>query len=66
MSLRSAHSRKTASNSTDRLENYRKLLRELAFEQRKHDKAASADVKRRWKQIQKAQRAIYKKQDRSG
>jgi ribosome biogenesis GTPase len=44
----------------DRLENYRKLLRELAFEERKHDKAASANVKRRWKQIQKAQRDMYK------
>lgn len=46
--------------SADRLENYRKLLRELAFEERKHDKAASANVKRRWKQIQKEQRAIFK------
>jgi len=52
--------------SADRLENYRKLLRELAFEERKRDKAASANVKRRWKQIQKAQRAMYKKHDRSG
>ena len=37
---------------------------ELAFEERKHDKAASANVKRRWKQIQKAQRDMYK--SRSG
>ena len=44
----------------DRLENYRKLLRELAFEERKHDKAASANVKRRWKQIHKAQNEMYK------
>jgi ribosome biogenesis GTPase len=44
----------------DRLDNYRKLLRELAFEERKHDKAAAANVKRRWKQIHKAQRDIYK------
>ena len=47
----------------DRLENYRKLLRELAFEERKHDKAASANVKRRWKQIHKAQRDMYKARD---
>jgi ribosome biogenesis GTPase len=46
--------------TADRLENYRKLLRELAFEERKHDKAASATVKRRWKQIHKAQRAMNK------
>jgi ribosome biogenesis GTPase len=52
--------------SADRLENYRKLLRELAFEERKHDKAASANVKRRWKQIQKEQRALSKRRDGSG
>ena len=50
--------------SADRLENYRKLLRELAFEERKHDKAASANVKRRWKQIHKAQRDMYKVKDK--
>ena len=44
----------------DRLESYRKLQRELAFEERKHDKVASANVKRRWKQIHKAQRKAYK------
>jgi ribosome biogenesis GTPase len=44
----------------DRLDNYRKLLRELAFEERKHDKAASANVKRRWKQIHKAQKEMSK------
>jgi ribosome biogenesis GTPase len=50
--------------SADRLENYRKLLRELAFEERKHDKAASANIKRRWKQIHKAQRDMYKVKDK--
>ncbi len=44
----------------DRLESYRKLQRELAFEERKHDKAASANVKRRWKQVHKAHRAMQK------
>ena len=52
--------------TADRLENYRRLLRELAFEERKHDKAASANVKRRWRQIQMAQRAMYKRRDESG
>jgi ribosome biogenesis GTPase len=45
----------------DRLENYRKLLREIAFEERKGDKAASANVKRRWKQIHKAQKQMDKR-----
>ena len=42
--------------AADRLEHYRKMIRELAFEERKRDKAASANVKRRWKQIHKAMR----------
>jgi ribosome biogenesis GTPase len=46
--------------AADRLDNYRKLLRELAFEARKHDKAASANVKRRWKHLHKAQRDMYR------
>jgi ribosome biogenesis GTPase len=48
----------------DRLANYQRLRREVAFEDRKHDKAAMANVKRRWKQIHKAQRAFYR--DRNG
>jgi ribosome biogenesis GTPase len=44
----------------DRLESYRRLQRELAFEERKRDPAASANVKRRWKQIHKAQKEMYK------
>ena len=46
--------------TADRLEHYRKMVRELAFEERKRDKAANANAKRRWKQIQKAQREMYK------
>jgi ribosome biogenesis GTPase len=49
--------------AADRLEHYRKMVRELAFEERKRDKAASANVKRRWKQIQKAHRAMYKNRE---
>ena len=48
----------------DRLENYRRLGREAAFEERKRDKAAAAETKRRWKQIHQAQRAMYKERDR--
>ena len=48
----------------DRLANYRRLLREVAFEARKRDKAGAADVKRRWKQSTKAARAMYKDRDR--
>jgi ribosome biogenesis GTPase len=49
----------------DRLANYRRLVRETAFEERKRDKAAAAETKRRWKQIHKAQRALYKNRERS-
>ena len=34
--------------SADRLEHYRRMIRELAFEERKRDKAANANTKRRW------------------
>jgi ribosome biogenesis GTPase len=42
--------------SADRLEHYRRMIRELAFEERKRDKAVNANTKRRWKQIHKAMR----------
>jgi ribosome biogenesis GTPase / thiamine phosphate phosphatase len=48
----------------DRLANYQRLLRETAFENRKHDKAAAAETKRRWKQLHKAQRALYRDRNR--
>jgi ribosome biogenesis GTPase / thiamine phosphate phosphatase len=48
----------------DRLEHYRRLGREAAFEERKRNKAFAADEKRRWKQIHMAQRALYKDRDR--
>jgi len=48
----------------DRLENYRRLARETAFEDRKRDKAAAAEHKRRWKQLHQAQKALYRSRDR--
>ena len=49
----------------DRLEHYRRLGREAAFEERKRNKAFAANVKRRWKQIAQAQKALYKDRFRS-
>ena len=48
----------------DRLESYRRLGREAAFEERKRNKAAASEEKRRWKQIHQAQRALYRNRDR--
>ena len=48
----------------DRVESYRRLQREVAFEMRKSDKAAAADEKRRWKRITQAQRARYRLRER--
>ncbi len=49
----------------DRLENFHRLAREAAYEARKHDKVEAANVKRRWKQIHKAARAMYRDRERS-
>jgi ribosome biogenesis GTPase / thiamine phosphate phosphatase len=48
----------------DRLENYRRLVREAAYEDRKRDKAAAAEHKRKWKQLHQAARALYRDRDR--
>jgi ribosome biogenesis GTPase len=48
----------------DRLENYRHLLREAAFEERKRDKAAAASHKKEWKRLAQAQKALYRSRDR--
>ena len=48
----------------DRLENFQRLGREAAYEARKHDKAAAAEQKRRWKQLGQAQKAMYRDRDR--
>ena len=47
-----------------RLDHYRHLMREAAFEERKRDKAAAAQEKRRWKRITQAQRARYRDRER--
>ena len=49
---------------TDRLEHYRRLAREAAFEDRKRDKAAAAEHKRKWKQLHQAAKALYRDRDR--
>jgi ribosome biogenesis GTPase / thiamine phosphate phosphatase len=51
--------------AADRLEHFRQLEREAAYEARKHDKAATAEHKRRWKQIHQAARAMYRERDRN-
>ena len=48
----------------DRLENYRRLLREAAFEERKRDASVAAEHKRLWKRIHQANKALYKLKDR--
>jgi ribosome biogenesis GTPase len=47
-----------------RLEHYQRLLRETAFEERKRDKAAEAEQKRKWKRIHQAQKAMYRERDK--
>jgi ribosome biogenesis GTPase len=49
---------------SDRLENYRRLGREAAFEERKRDKATAAEHKRKWKQLHQAQKAMYRDRNR--
>jgi ribosome biogenesis GTPase len=48
-----------------RLDHYRHLLREAAFEERKRDKGAAAEQKRKWKRIHQQVRAMYKDRERS-
>jgi ribosome biogenesis GTPase len=48
----------------ERLESFRRLGAEAQFEARKHDKAAAADAKRRWKQLSQAQKALYRQRGR--
>jgi ribosome biogenesis GTPase len=48
----------------DRLENFRRIAREAAFEERKRDQAAAAALKRQWKQLHRAQKAMYRDRNR--
>jgi ribosome biogenesis GTPase len=49
-----------------RLEHYQHLRREAAFEERKRDKAAAAEQKRRWKIITQQARTKYRERERDG
>jgi ribosome biogenesis GTPase len=49
-----------------RLEHYRHLLREAAYETRKHDRLAAGEEKRKWKRLHVAMRAMYRDRDRRG
>ena len=50
--------------SGERLDHFRQLGREVAFEERKRDKSAAAAEKRRWKKIHQATRALYRDRNR--
>ena len=50
--------------SRERLDHFRHLGREIAFEERKRDKSAAAAEKRRWKKIHQANKIMYRDRDR--
>ena len=50
--------------AAERLDHFRHLGREVAFEERKRDKSAAAAEKRRWKKIHQEQRVMYRDRDR--
>ena len=50
--------------AAERLDHFRHLGREVAFEERKRDKSAAAAEKRRWKKIHQANKAMYRDRDR--
>ena len=50
--------------SRERLDHFRHLGLEIAFEQRKRDKSAAANAKRRWKKIHQAAKVMYRDRDR--
>jgi len=52
--------------SPDRLDHFRQLTLEAAFQERKRDKAAAAEQKRQWKRIHHAQKKLYRERDRQG
>jgi ribosome biogenesis GTPase len=54
----------TGGLDADRLESFQRLGREAAYEARRHDKAAAAEEKRRWKQLHRAAKAMYRDRDR--
>ena len=48
----------------ERLDHFRHLGREIAFEERKRDKSAAAAEKKRWKKIHQANKVMYRDRDR--
>ena len=50
--------------SAERLDHFRHLGREIAFDERKRDKSAAAEEKRRWKKIHQAAKVMYRERDR--
>jgi ribosome biogenesis GTPase / thiamine phosphate phosphatase len=51
--------------SAERLDHFRHLGREIAFEERKRDKSAAAAEKRRWKKIRQANKVKSRDRDRN-
>jgi ribosome biogenesis GTPase len=51
--------------SAERLDHFRHLGREIAFEERKRDKSAAAEEKRRWKKIHQANKVMYRDRDKN-
>jgi ribosome biogenesis GTPase / thiamine phosphate phosphatase len=49
----------------ERLDHFRHLGRELAFEERKRDKSAAAAEKRRWKKIHQDNKVMYRERDKN-
>lgn len=47
-----------------RLDHYRRLAREAAFEERKRNPSAAAEQKRQWKRIHQAQKILYRDRGR--
>jgi ribosome biogenesis GTPase len=52
--------------SADRLDHFRQLGAEAAFQERKRNKAAAAAQNRQWKKIHHAQKKLYRERDRDG
>ena len=48
----------------ERLEHFRHLGKEIAFEERKRDKSSAAAEKKKWKKIHQANKQLYKDRDR--
>ena len=56
----------TGALPADRYEGYLKLRKEMAYLRRKQDPLEEADNKRRWKNIHRAAKALYRDREKSG